>query len=77
MVSSVSFNNFQTDNCIQFANRAGDCRAFPLLFDRICSKHGIEQTQSPLDQWTGRAHEPDTQIGKGLSITTTHPSAAL
>jgi transposase-like protein len=31
-----------TDNGIQFANRPTDRYAFPLLFDRICIKHGIE-----------------------------------
>ena len=27
---------------LQFANRATDRYVFPLLFDRICAKHGIE-----------------------------------
>lgn len=31
-----------TDHGIQFASRSGDRDAFPLLFDQICAKHGIE-----------------------------------
>jgi hypothetical protein len=31
-----------TDNGIQFAHRLTDHYAFPLLFYRICTKHGID-----------------------------------
>lgn len=42
-----------TDNGIQFANRATDRYAFPLLFDRICAKHGIEhRLTKPNHPWT-------------------------
>ena len=42
-----------TDNGIQFANRATDRSAFPLLFDRICAKHGIEhRLTKPNHPWT-------------------------
>jgi len=42
-----------TDNGIQFANRATDRYAFPLLFDRICAKHDIEhRLTKPNHPWT-------------------------
>ena len=42
-----------TDNGIQFANRESDRYAFPLLFDRICGKHGIEhRLTKPNHPWT-------------------------
>ena len=42
-----------TDNGIQFANRESDRYAFPLLFDRICAKHGIEhRLTKPNHPWT-------------------------
>lgn len=42
-----------TDNGIQFANRANDRYAFPLLLDRICTKHGIEhRLTKPHHPWT-------------------------
>lgn len=42
-----------TDNGIQFANRPTDRYAFPLLFDRICAKHGIEhRLTKPNHPWT-------------------------
>lgn len=42
-----------TDNGIQFANRATDYHAFPLLFDRICAHHGIEhRLTKPNHPWT-------------------------
>jgi IS30 family transposase len=42
-----------TDNGIQFANRATDRYAFSLLFDRICTKHGIEhRLTKPHHPWT-------------------------
>ena len=42
-----------TDNGIQFANRSTDLYAFPLLFDRICAKHGIEhRLTKPNHPWT-------------------------
>jgi transposase InsO family protein len=42
-----------TDNGIQFANRATDHHAFPLLFDRICAQHGIEhRLTKPNHPWT-------------------------
>jgi transposase-like protein len=42
-----------TDNGIQFANRATDRYAFPLLFDRICAKQGIEhRLTKPNHPWT-------------------------
>ncbi len=42
-----------TDNGIQFANRESDRYAFPLLFDRICAKHGIEhRLTQPNHPWT-------------------------
>ena len=42
-----------TDNGIQFANRESDRYAFPLLFDRICAKYGIEhRLTKPNHPWT-------------------------
>jgi len=42
-----------TDNGIQFANRQKDRYAFPLLFDRICAKHGIDhRLTQPNHPWT-------------------------
>ena len=42
-----------TDNGIQFANRATDRYAFPLLFDRICAKRSIEhRLTKPNHPWT-------------------------
>ena len=42
-----------TDNGIQFANRESDRYAFPLLFDRICVKSGIEhRLTKPNHPWT-------------------------
>jgi IS30 family transposase len=42
-----------TDNGIQFANRPNDRYAFPLLFDRICAKNGIEhRLTKPNHPWT-------------------------
>jgi transposase-like protein len=42
-----------TDNGIQFANRESDRYAFPLLFDRICAKRGIEhRLTKPNHPWT-------------------------
>jgi transposase InsO family protein len=42
-----------TDNGIQFANRPTDRYAFPLLFDRICAKQGIEhRLTKPNHPWT-------------------------
>jgi transposase InsO family protein len=42
-----------TDNGIQFANRARDGYAFPLLFDRSCAKHGIaHRLTKPHHPWT-------------------------
>jgi len=42
-----------TDNGIQFANRPTDHYAFPLLFDRICAKQGIEhRLTKPNHPWT-------------------------
>jgi transposase InsO family protein len=42
-----------TDNGIQFANRESDRYAFPLLFDRICAKQGIEhRLTKPNHPWT-------------------------
>jgi len=42
-----------TNNGIQFANRATDRYAFPLLFDRICAKHDIEhRLTKPNHPWT-------------------------
>ena len=42
-----------TDNGIQFANRQTDRYAFPLLVDRICTKHGIEhRLTKPNHPWT-------------------------
>jgi IS30 family transposase len=42
-----------TDNGIQFANRESDRYAFPLLFDRICAKYGIEhRLTKPSHPWT-------------------------
>jgi transposase InsO family protein len=42
-----------TDNGIQFANRQKDRYAFPLLFDHICIKHGIDhRLTKPNHPWT-------------------------
>jgi len=42
-----------TDNDIQFVNRESIRYAFPLLFDRICGKHGIEhRLTKPNHPWT-------------------------
>jgi len=42
-----------TDNGIQYANRATDRYAFPLLFDRICANHGIEHRLTKANHpWT-------------------------
>ena len=42
-----------TDNGIQFANRAKDRYAFKLLFDRICTAHGIEHRLTKISHpWT-------------------------
>jgi transposase InsO family protein len=42
-----------TDNGIQFANRQSDRYSFPLLFDRICAKYGIEhRLTKPNHPWT-------------------------
>lgn len=42
-----------TDNGIQFANRQKDRYAFPVPFDRICAKHGIDhRLTKPNHPWT-------------------------
>src|SRR5438132_977254 len=55
LIAAVAYkiHTLLTDNGIQSTNRANDRYAFPLLFDRICTKHGIEhRLTKPHHPWT-------------------------
>src|SRR5215472_8693917 len=74
-----------TDNAIQFAdlpkNRDGWTARYRVhRFDQICRANGYrtppDQTQPPLDQWSGRAHEPYPQGSDGQSLSLRQSRAA-
>src|SRR5215207_7182881 len=62
-----------TANGIQFANRESDRYAFPLLFDRICAKHGIEhRLTKPNHPWTNGQVERMNRTLKEATVKRYH-----
>lgn len=59
-----------TDNGIQFANRPSDRYAFKLLFDRVCTAHGIaHRLTKPNHPWTNGQVE---RMNRTLKDATVH-----